>query len=39
MSNFTTCQRRLIKDLQKIQTEDLPGSLTDDLKLSFALFF
>jgi hypothetical protein len=25
MSNFTACQRRLLKDLQKIRTEELSG--------------
>ena len=27
MSNPSTCQRRLFKDLQKIRTEELPGIL------------
>jgi hypothetical protein len=28
MSNSSTSQRRLCKDLQKIRTEELPGLLT-----------
>jgi hypothetical protein len=32
MSNPSTCQRRLFKDLQKIQTEELPGSFIHYIK-------
>jgi hypothetical protein len=40
MSNFTACQRRLLKDLQKIRTEELSGfTLIDSPTKSIVYIF